>query len=183
MYDLTRTRHSRDPFPGTGSHASLFARRQGKRPALVVDGRPGGSTALDAVAQWAAAQGGCLGCHLGNHGWRDSCGYIIDLLSTLKDAGLNVIQQDQQENMGLENLDAKVGGRLAFWCPVDIQKTMVQGTVADVRAYVRRMIATLGSHNGGLVSMAYSTPEAVQHTPEKIAAMCAAFREYGRYGE
>jgi len=41
------------------------------------------------------------------------------------------------------------------------------------------MIATLGNHNGGLVSMAYSTPETIHHTPEKIAAMCAAFREYG----
>lgn len=124
-----------------------------------------------------------LAHELGMDVWLHSCGYIIDLLPTFKDAGLNVIQQDQQENMGLENLNAKVGGKLAFWCPVDIQQTMVHGTVEDVRAYARRMIATLGSHNGGLVSMAYSTPEAVQHTPEKIAAMCAAFREYGWYSE
>ncbi len=48
---------------------------------------------------------------------------------------------------------------------------------------MRRMIATLGAHKGGLLSMAYSSPEAVNHTAEKIAAMCAAFREYGVYGE
>jgi hypothetical protein len=124
---------------------------------------------------WALAN------ELGMDVWLHSCGCIIDVLPAFADAGLNVIQQDQQENMGLERLDAAVGGRLAFWCPVDIQKTMVEGTVEDIRAYVRRMIATVGAHRGGLISMAYTMPEAVQHTPEKTAAMCAAFREYGWY--
>ena len=113
--------------------------------------------------------------------WMHSCGYIVPLLPKLHEWGLNVIQQDQQENQGLENLDAAVGGKLAFWCPVDVQKTMVDGTVDDIRAYVKRMLATLGRHNGGLCSMAYSQPEAVGHTPAKTAAMCAAFRELGVY--
>lgn len=108
--------------------------------------------------------------------WLHSCGYTIELLPRLIDAGLDVIQMDQQENMGLENLDRTVGGRLAFWCPVDIQQTMVHGSCDDIRTYVERMKATLGRHNGGLVSMAYSSPEAVHHAPEKTAAMCAAFR-------
>jgi hypothetical protein len=117
---------------------------------------------------------------LGMDVWLHSCGYIMPLLPRLHAWGLDVIQQDQQENQGLENLDAAVGGRLAFWCPVDVQKTMIAGSLDDIRAYVRRMVATLGSHNGGLVSMAYSTPETINHTPEKTAAMCAAFREYGQ---
>ena len=116
---------------------------------------------------------------LGMDVWMHSCGYIVPLLPRLQQWGLNVIQQDQQENQGLENLDAAVGGKLAFWCPVDVQKTMVDGTVEDIRAYVKRMVATLGNHHGGLCSMAYSQPEAVGHTPEKTAAMCAAFREFG----
>ena len=118
---------------------------------------------------------------LGMDVWMHSCGYILPLLPRLHAWGLNVIQQDQQENQGLENLDAAIGGKLAFWCPVDIQQTMIRGSLDDIRAYVKRMVATLGSHNGGLVSMAYSTPETVHHTPEKIAAMCAAFREFGVY--
>lgn len=113
--------------------------------------------------------------------WLHSCGYILPLLPRLHAWGLDVIQQDQQENQGLENLDAAVGGKLAFWCPVDVQKTMISGSPDDIRAYVRRMVATVGRHHGGLVSMAYSTPETIDHTPEKIAAMCAAFREYGEY--
>ena len=118
---------------------------------------------------------------LGMDVWLHSCGYILPLLPKLHGWGLNVIQQDQQENMGLENLDATIGGKLAFWCPVDVQKTMVDGSLDDIRAYVRRMMATLGNHNGGLCSMAYTTPEAVGHDPIKTVAMCAAFREYGVY--
>ncbi|MCK4998296.1 MAG: hypothetical protein KAS23_02135 [Anaerohalosphaera sp.] len=124
---------------------------------------------------WALAH------ELGMDVWLHSCGYIIDLLPRLIDAGLNVIQMDQQENMGLENLSEKVGGKIAFWSPVDIQDAMVRGTESDVEEYVKKMIATLGSHNGGLVSMAYTTPEAVEHRPENTAAMCRAFREFGVY--
>jgi hypothetical protein len=118
---------------------------------------------------------------LGLDVWLHSCGYIIDLLPLFIDAGLNVIQMDQQENMGLENLDRVAGGKIAFWCPVDIQQTMVHGSVEDIRRYVQRMMRTIGNHNGGLISMAYSSPKAVGHTEEKINAMCAAFREYGAY--
>lgn len=118
---------------------------------------------------------------LGMDVWLHSCGYTVDLLPLLADAGLNVIQMDQQENVGLERLDEAVGGRLAFWCPVDVQKTMVDGSLDDIRSYVARMISTIGSHYGGLVSMAYSTPEACGHTPEKTEAMCEAFRELGVY--
>ena len=118
---------------------------------------------------------------LGMDVWLHSCGNIIEILPHFVEAGLDVIQMDQQENMGLENLNRCVGGQIAFWCPVDIQKTMVDGSIEDIVAYVQRMIATLGSHNGGLISMAYSTLEAVHHTPEKLAAMSAAFRQYGVY--
>jgi uroporphyrinogen decarboxylase len=118
---------------------------------------------------------------LGMDVWLHSCGKIVEILPMFHDAGLNVIQQDQQENQGVENLSTAVGGKLAFWCPVDVQKTMIEGSVDDIREYVKRMIETLGGHNGGLVSMAYTQPEACGHTAEKTAVMCAAFREYGVY--
>jgi len=90
-------------------------------------------------------------------------------------------RMDQQENMGLEKLNIVAGGKIAFWCPVDVQKTMVEGSEVNIRDYVREMVDTLGGYNGGLVSMAYSSPDAVGHAPGKTAAMCLAFREYGIY--
>jgi uroporphyrinogen decarboxylase len=116
---------------------------------------------------------------LGMDVWLHSCGYIVPLLDDLIAAGLNVIQMDQQDNMGLAELGRRLGGRLAFWCPVDIQKTMVDGSIADVENYVCDMIRYLGSYRGGLISKYYPQPDVVEHTPENTAAMCRAFRKYG----
>lgn len=123
-----------------------------------------------------------LAHELGMDVWMHSCGYTIEVLPVLQEAGLNVAQLDQQENMGLENLDAALGGKLAFWCPVDIQRTMVTGTEADIERYVQRMIQTLGGHSGGLISKTYPSPKDVKHEPAKIAAACAAFRKYEHDG-
>ena len=123
-------------------------------------------------------QNWALAHELGMDVWLHSCGHIVNVLPKLIDAGLNVIQMDQQENMGLENLGRDFGGKIAFWSPVDIQRTMITGTPDDVRAYVRRMIQTLGSFNGGFISKAYPTPKDVHHSEANTAAMCAAFREF-----
>lgn len=118
---------------------------------------------------------------LGMDVWLHSCGHIVAILPKLIEAGLNVIQMDQQENMGLEYLSEHFGGKVAFWCPVDIQRTMISGNPGEVRAYVRRMIGTLGGHNGGLVSKAYPSPKDVHHEEANTVAMCAAFREFEAY--
>jgi len=108
-----------------------------------------------------------------------SCGHIVDLLDDLIDAGVQVIQMDQQENMGVDLLARRFGGRVCFWCPVDIQQTMVRGTVEDVRRYARLLIDRFGGYNGGFIAQWYASPQAVQHDPEKIAAMSEEFVRYG----
>ncbi len=112
--------------------------------------------------------------------WMHSCGYIMPYLDDLIAAGLNVIQMDQQENMGLEELGRRFGGRLAFWCPVDIQRTMAHGSVEQIEAYVQQMVQHLGSYGGGLISKAYPQPDVIGHDPAKTVAMCKAFRCYGK---
>jgi hypothetical protein len=108
-----------------------------------------------------------------------SCGHIADLLPHFIEAELDVIQMDQQQNMGVENLAERFGGKLCFWCPVDIQNTMVKGTVEDVRAYARKLIDSFGCFNGGFIAQWYGSPQAVQHSQEKIDAMSREFVEYG----
>ncbi len=110
-----------------------------------------------------------------------SCGHIADLLDDLIDAGLQVIEMDQQENMGIDNLARRFGGRLCFRCPVDIQKTMVFGTPQDIRRHARKLIESFGNNNGGFIAKWYSDPEGAGHTQEHITAMCDAFVEYGNY--
>ena len=104
-----------------------------------------------------------------------SCGHIVDILDDLIDAGLDVIQMDQQENMGLDLLGERFGGRITFWCPVDIQHTMVHGSLDDIRAYCRKMVNTLGRPNGGFICKWYSDPVGAGHRQEAIDTMCEAF--------
>jgi uroporphyrinogen decarboxylase len=104
-----------------------------------------------------------------------SCGHIVDILDDLVEAGLDVIQMDQQENMGLELLGTRFGGRITFFCPVDIQKTMRYGTLAEIRAYCRRLVRTLGRPEGGFIAKWYSDPVGAGHRQEAIEAMCEEF--------
>jgi hypothetical protein len=119
-------------------------------------------------------------CHAhGMHTILHSCGYIVDILDDLIDIGLDVIQMDQQENMGLELLGNRFGGRITFWSPVDIQNTMASGDTARIRAYCHAMAAHLGRRNGGFIAKYYEDPEGVGHTPEAVAAMCDEFTRIG----
>ena len=108
-----------------------------------------------------------------------SCGYITDILDDLIDAGLDVIQMDQQENMGLERLGREFGGRITFWCPVDIQQTMARGNADEIRAYVRTMIGHLARPEGGFIAGHYGDTVAAGHTSEAVNAMCDEFMKAG----
>jgi hypothetical protein len=108
-----------------------------------------------------------------------SCGEITAILDDLIDAGLDVIQMDQQENMGLDRLRDEFGGRITFWCPVDIQQTMARGDPDEIRAYVRTMIATLGRPEGGFIAGYYGDTVAAGHSPEAVEAMCDEFMKCG----
>ena len=109
-----------------------------------------------------------------------SCGDIAALLDDLIEAGLDVIQMDQQENMGLETLGRCFGGRITFFSPVDIQKTMVYGTMEEIRAYCRKMVECLGKPEGGFIPKWYGDPAGAGHRPEAIRAMCEEFLEISR---
>ena len=104
-----------------------------------------------------------------------SCGYIVDILDDLIEVGLDVIQMDQQENMGLELLAERFGGRITFYNPVDIQQTMAHGTLDEIRAYCRTMVALLGRREGGFIPKWYGDPVGAGHRQEAIDAMCEEF--------
>lgn len=104
-----------------------------------------------------------------------SCGNITSILDDFIEIGLDVIQMDQQENMGLDLLGERFGGRITFWCPVDIQATMVHGSLEDIRAYCRKLVTTLGRPKGGFIAKWYADPTGAGHSREAIDAMCDEF--------
>ena len=104
-----------------------------------------------------------------------SCGNIVEILDDLIEIGLDVIHMDQQENMGLELLGTRFGGRITFYSPVDIQKVMTNGTLDDICAYCRKMVETLGRPNGGFIPRWYEDPVGAGHSQEALDAMCQEF--------
>ncbi len=104
-----------------------------------------------------------------------SCGHITEVLDDFIEIGLDCIQMDQQENMGLELLGERFGGRITFYCPVDIQNTMARANPDEIRAYCRRMVSTLGRPQGGFIAKWYGDPKGAGHTDEAIKAMCKEF--------
>ena len=111
----------------------------------------------------------------GLHNFLHSCGHIVDILDDLIEIGLEAIHMDQQENMGLELLGKRFGGRLTFFAPVDIQKTMANGTLEEIRQYCRAMVRALGRPEGGFIPRWYTDPVGAGHRPEAIEAMCEEF--------
>lgn len=109
-----------------------------------------------------------------------SCGYIVDIMDGLIEAGLDVIQMDQQENMTLEYLSEKYRGKITFWNPVDIQQTMAHGSMADIRAYARKMVSLLGTPEGGFIAKVYPDPIGAGHRPEAVKNMSEEFLSISR---
>jgi hypothetical protein len=111
----------------------------------------------------------------GLHTFLHSCGYIVDILDDLIEIGLEAIHMDQQENMGLELLGKRFGGRLTFFAPVDIQKTMAVGSLDEIRSYCKAMVRWLGRPEGGFIPRWYGDPIGAGHRPEAVDAMCLEF--------
>ena len=106
-----------------------------------------------------------------------SCGYIIDILGDLIEAGLDVIQMDQQDNMGLERLGELYCGRITFYAPADIQTILPTGDLALIRRYCGEMKRQLAAENGGFIPCWYGDPKGAGHSEEAVKAMCEAFLE------
>jgi len=110
-----------------------------------------------------------------------SCGYIVDILDDFIEIGLDVIQMDQQVNMGIDLLSKRFGGRITFFCPVDIQAVMPKSTPEEVAEYAGNMMYKLGRFDGGFIGKWYPSPEAVNHPKENIDAMAKVFANEGKY--
>jgi uroporphyrinogen decarboxylase len=90
-----------------------------------------------------------------------SCGMIRALIPALIESGIDVLQFDQTANYGsdgiggIERLAAEFGQKVTFFCPVDIQHTLVTGDPAKIEDEVRRLVQCLGGKAGGFIAKSY----------------------------
>ena len=104
-----------------------------------------------------------------------SCGHISEILEDFIEIGLDVIQMDQQANMGLDNLGKRFGGRITFFCPVDIQAVMPRSDLDEIRAYCRHLVKSFATPKGGFIPKWYGDPKGAGHSEEAIKVMCEEF--------
>ncbi len=91
-----------------------------------------------------------------------SCGNVTQIVGDLIEAGIDVLDPVQPEAMDIDDVARRFGGKVAFSGAIDLQHLLTEGTPAQIRDGVRRVIDTLGRPFGGslLVSPAnVMTPE------------------------
>lgn len=110
-----------------------------------------------------------------------SCGKITDIIEDLIECGINCLQFDQPRLGGIDNLAKRFAGRITFWCPVDIQRTLQTRDAELIRNEAKEMIDKLGGKGGGFIAAYYGSNEALGLGPEIQDIACRAFVEYGNY--
>jgi hypothetical protein len=116
--------------------------------------------------------------------WMHSCGYIWDIIPDLVECGIAVLQLDQPGLFGVERLARHFGGRINFWCPVDIQRVLPTGDLDLIESFARELVEKLGGFGrdgrwAGFVAGYYGSNEAIGVRPEWQDHACRAFVKYG----
>ncbi|MFB3892473.1 MAG: uroporphyrinogen decarboxylase family protein [Phycisphaerae bacterium] len=109
-----------------------------------------------------------------------SCGKMTDIIGDLIACGVDLLQFDQPRLHGIELLGRQFGGKVTFWCPVDIQTTLQTRDPNLIREDARLLVEHLGSHGGGFVAGYYEGNQAIGLTPDVQDIACRAFVEFGQ---
>lgn len=118
------------------------------------------------------------GLHIFSH----ICGHIPDIIDDLIEVGLDVLQLDQQDNMGIDFLGENFGGRICFFCSVDIQTTLpTPNNFPAIESKAKHLMQVFGNFNGGFIAKTYPQPEAIHIPEENNAHMCKIFKRDGGY--
>jgi hypothetical protein len=109
-----------------------------------------------------------------------SCGYIIDIISDLIEAGFDVINPGQPALNGVRRLGECFAGRICFGCPVGYQTTAITGTPDDIINEVRNNAACLSVPEGGFIGFVsvYKTLKALGASEENAQAVEKAFESF-----
>ena len=103
-----------------------------------------------------------------------SCGYIMEIIEDLIEIGVDALQLDQQDNMGIDVLQERFGGRIAFFSPIDIQSTLSTNDEAKIRAKGKELITKLGK-GGGFIGKTYPTPKPIGVSEKSVRIMLESF--------
>jgi hypothetical protein len=118
-------------------------------------------------------------CHeAGWHVWFHSCGKVTNLVSSLLDAGVQVLNLQQPNVLGIEEFGRKFSGKVCFSTIADIQHTLPTKDAVKIVDEVKKLIKYWAASNGGLIPQGYGNGESIGTTETALRIMYEAFKKY-----
>lgn len=108
-------------------------------------------------------------------------GAVLPLIDDFIDMGADILNPIQTSTKGLDDTKAlkeRFGDRIAFHGAIDVQQTLPNSTVAEVKQEVARRIRDLGSNGGYICAPCHNLGFDIP--PENVVALFEAAQEYGR---
>jgi hypothetical protein len=117
----------------------------------------------------------------GVHPWMHSCGKINEILEELIDCGLEVVNMQQPNTVGIDAISQRYRGRICFESIVDTQNTLPQGSHDEIRTQAHALLDKWAAPNGGFIVSDYNDAEAIGVTFDRRLVMFEAFAEKAEY--
>ena len=109
-----------------------------------------------------------------------SCGKIGAIIPGLMKAGIDLLQFDQPDLHGIDNLAAcRENDKITFWCPVDIQATLQSRDEKIIRDKAGEMLDKLWKGRGGFIAGYYGDNTSIGLDPKWQQHACDEFLSHG----
>ncbi len=110
-----------------------------------------------------------------------SCGKTTDIIPGLIESGVDLLQFDQPTLHGIDTLaEMQQLGRITFWCPVDIQRTLQSKREELIRREASELLEKLWRGRGGFVAGYYEDMPSIGLAPRWQQVACDEFLRRGR---
>ncbi len=100
------------------------------------------------------------------HCFFHSCGYIYDIIQPLIDAGISVLELDQQLNIGINKL-SEFKGKICFSCSVDTQMFADKKNPEKINSHMKLLKDSLSLPCGGLI-LKYDKNQFIGNSDEDV---------------
>ncbi|MFH1572257.1 MAG: uroporphyrinogen decarboxylase family protein [Gemmatimonadota bacterium] len=107
-----------------------------------------------------------------------SCGRINDFVPYFSQAGVDVLNMQQPQAYGIQELGQRFAGRVCFLTTADIQVTLPSGDAERIRAEVRELVRSWATPEGGFIVYNYGKPDSLGVKPEMTEVMFRTFAEF-----
>ncbi len=117
----------------------------------------------------------------GWHIWMHSCGRVNAIIPSLIEIGVNVLDLEQPQALGIREIGAAFAGRVCFSSLCDIQKTLPVGTEEEIRQEAGLLLDTWATDDGGFVLADYGDGVAIGAAEGQKRLMLDAFQSQDRW--